>query len=113
MTDHHDGGRLQHGGGLAIVGLGLLMVACCAGPALIAGGTLGALGAGVRNRWLITIGVLVVLAALGYTLWRRTRRHPHTSEGDCCAPPHPGDHTRPGMSGRPPTPHGTDRSDRR
>ncbi|MGH3982599.1 MAG: hypothetical protein ACRDST_07940 [Pseudonocardiaceae bacterium] len=48
MTDNNN--RSGLGGGLAAVGVGLLMVACCAAPALIAGGVvLGVLGAALRS----------------------------------------------------------------
>ncbi|GDY33532.1 hypothetical protein [Gandjariella thermophila] len=85
MTGDTD--RSGWGGGLAMVSLGLLMVLCCAGPALIAGGALGVLGGAVRNPWLIGAGALLVLGAVGYPLYRRARRRSGQAAEDCCPPP--------------------------
>ena len=100
MTSDDDN-RSGLGGGLAMAGFGLLMVLCCASPVLIAGGALGVLGGAVRSPWLIAVGALVVLAALGYTLRRRARRNlPGGDRRDCCPPQLPDrapvrhDHTR-------------------
>ena len=56
---------------LGLVGIGALPLLCCAGPALIAGGALGVLGAALSSPWLIGATAVVVLTALGYTLRRR------------------------------------------
>jgi hypothetical protein len=71
-------------GVLGLVGVGALLVVCCAGPALIAGGALGVLGGALGNPWLIGAAAIVVLAAVGYTLRRRGRGEP-----GCCPPGHP------------------------
>ncbi|MFD4190513.1 hypothetical protein [Amycolatopsis thermoflava] len=97
--DDNRDNRSGLGGGLAAAGLGLLMVLCCAGPALIAGGALGALGGAVRNPWLIAAGVLMVLAAVGYALLRRARRRSGQNVEDCCPPQPP---ARPRSAERPP-----------
>lgn len=79
-------GSLAWGGGVAV-----LMVVCCAAPALIAGGVaagaLGALGAWLSNPWVI--GLAVALAALVAVRLASHpgRRGPATgSRHDCCPP---------------------------
>lgn len=47
------------------------LVLCCAGPALIAGGALSAIGAALRSPVVIAIGVALVLTAVSITLRRR------------------------------------------
>ncbi|WP_158717228.1 hypothetical protein [Streptomyces sp. NRRL F-4474] len=75
------------------VGAGLLMVVCCAGPLLVAGGALGAVGGALANGWLITVGAVVLLAGAGYALRCRVRRRRGASLEECCptvpAPPAP------------------------
>lgn len=44
------------GGMAAAVGAGLLMVLCCAGLLIVAGGAISGLGGALRNPWLITWG---------------------------------------------------------
>lgn len=77
---------------LMAAGAGLLMVACCALPVLIAGGVLAGIGGFLRNPWVIGAGIaLLVLAVL-----TTTRRHhgPGGSENpDCCPPTSPGTRT--------------------
>ena len=70
------------GGPLAVAGAALAMVVCCAGPALIAGGVLTGLGGVLTSPWLIGAGVLVIAAALGYTLRRRAAG----MAARCCPP---------------------------
>ncbi|MEU9238288.1 hypothetical protein [Streptomyces sp. NPDC048385] len=62
------------GGIASVVGAGLLVVVCCAGPLLVAGGTLGAVGGALASPWLITVGGVVLLAGTGYALRCRARR---------------------------------------
>ena len=81
-TPDNDSGGF--GGLLAVAGGVLVMVACCAGPALIAGGVLAGLGGVLTSPWLLAAGVLVVAAAVGYTLRRRARK------ATGCCPPRPG-----------------------
>ncbi|MDH2393951.1 mercury transporter [Streptomyces sp. HNM0663] len=59
------------GGIAAVVGAGLVMVVCCAGLLLAAGGALGTAGGALANPWLITVGAVVVLAGTGYGLRSR------------------------------------------
>ncbi|HEX5403022.1 MAG TPA: mercury transporter [Pseudonocardiaceae bacterium] len=84
MTDQDN--RPGVGGTLAVVGGGLLMVLCCAGPVLLAGSTLTAVGGALRSPWLLGAGAVVVLAALGYTFRRRVRRPTSAGSEDCCPP---------------------------
>ncbi|WP_264961115.1 hypothetical protein [Mycobacterium kiyosense] len=70
---------------LGLVGVGALLVVCCAAPLLVAGGALGVLGGAFGNPWLIAAAAVVVLAAVGYTLRRRGRGEPP----GCCPPGHP------------------------
>ncbi|GAA4129496.1 hypothetical protein GCM10022285_17160 [Streptomyces tunisiensis] len=57
-------------GGVAVTaGAGLLMVVCCAGPLLLAG---GALGGALAGRRLITVGAVILLAGAGYALPARS-----------------------------------------
>ncbi|SKM30198.1 Mercuric transporter MerT [Mycobacteroides abscessus subsp. massiliense] len=81
-----DSGRNSSGtaGALALLGVGAVLVLCCAAPALIAAGALGVLGGALRSGWLIGASVLVVLAALSYALHRHARR---AGAPDCCPPP--------------------------
>jgi len=77
--------RARLGRASGIAGAGLLMVLCCAGPALVAGGALGMVGGALRSPWVIGAGALMILAGLGYAL---TRRHRTLTLGaECCAPP--------------------------
>lgn len=84
-------------------GAGLLMVACCAVPALIAtgvaAGALGAVGVWVSNPWVIGAAVVLMLVVVR-GLARRVTRHGSSGPGtgsshERCAPtsdqpPHPG-----------------------
>ncbi|WP_276068271.1 hypothetical protein [Mycolicibacterium gadium] len=63
---------------LGLVGIGVLPLLCCAGPALIAGGALGALGGVLGNPWLIGATAVLVIAAVGYALRRHRRQDCHT-----------------------------------
>jgi hypothetical protein len=56
---------------LAIVGGGLLVLVCCAGPALLAAGVLGAAGGVLRNPVLVAVAVLVVAVAVSALVLRR------------------------------------------
>ncbi|WP_254792916.1 mercury transporter [Streptomyces sp. CC77] len=88
------------GGMAAAVGAGLVMVVCCAGPLLMAGGALGAVGVALANPWLITIGAVVLLAVTGYALRCRARRRRGAGPEDCCpavpAEPQPHEEVDPG-----------------
>lgn len=56
-------------------GAGVLVVLCCAGPALIAAGALGAVGAWLANPWVIAIAVAIAATALVALLRRTSSRH--------------------------------------
>jgi hypothetical protein len=58
----------------AIVAGGLLVVVCCAGPALLAAGVVGALGGVLRSPVLIGIAVLALALALGAVALRHAGR---------------------------------------
>lgn len=77
----------------AIAGLAVL---CCAGPALLAAGVLGGLGAWLLNPWLIGAAVLLALGVVGWRL-----RHRATAAGAAR-----------GRPCRPPTPRAADQSPR-
>ncbi|MEW2635311.1 mercury transporter [Streptomyces sp. NPDC048389] len=76
------------------VGAGLVMVVSCAGPLLVAGGPLGAVGGALAIPWLITVGAVVLLAGTGCALRCRARRRRGAGPQDCCPtvpaepPPH-------------------------
>ncbi len=79
---------------LAIAAIAGLAVLCCAGPALLAAGVLGGLGAWLLSPWLIGA---VALLALGVVGWRHrhrstARREPVTA-GDVLS----GGSSRPGV----------------
>jgi hypothetical protein len=73
-------GSSDREGTTAVVAVGLLMVLCCAGPLLVA----SAVGGALRNPWLITVGAVVVLAAVVHVLWCRVRRRRGAGPEDCC-----------------------------
>jgi mercuric ion transport protein len=50
----------------------LLPVLCCAIPALIAAGVLGAVGGWLRNPWVIGIAVIFVVGGFVSALLRRS-----------------------------------------
>lgn len=60
-------------GVLATLGVGVLLVLCCAAPSLIAAGALGALGAWLRNPWVIGAAIAAVLV-LVWQVRTRDRR---------------------------------------
>lgn len=65
-------------GALGVAALALLGVLCCAGPALLTAGALGAVGAWLASPWLIA-AALAVLAVV--TIWRLRRRAATTADG--------------------------------
>lgn len=80
-------GRRGHSGApgaLALLGAALVMVLCCAGPLLLAGGALGAVGGELRNPWLITVGAGTALISVAYVLRRHAGRRRGVGPGDCC-----------------------------
>ncbi|MEU3143057.1 MULTISPECIES: hypothetical protein [unclassified Streptomyces] len=62
------------------IGAALLMIACCAGPALIAAGALAGVGGVLGDPWVLATAVLVPVAAVTAVVRRRARR-------DACCPP--------------------------
>jgi mercuric ion transport protein len=69
---------------LAIVGGGLLVLVCCAGPALLAAGVLGAAAGVLRNPVLVAVAGLVVAIAVGALALRRAGDRAKQSR---CPPP--------------------------
>lgn len=65
-------GRSDTGHPLTGVGLALLVIACCAGPVLIAAGALGALGAWLASPWVIAAAVVLMIAAVTAAVRRRS-----------------------------------------
>ncbi|MFG2550047.1 hypothetical protein [Streptomyces sp. NPDC048581] len=95
--------RPGFGGAAGAVGAGLVLVVCCAGPLLVAGGALGAVGDVLPNPWLITTGAVVLLAAVAYALRCRVRRRHGAKPEDCCPnvscpPPHQCEEDGPGRA---------------
>lgn len=80
-----------------VLGVALIAVLCCAGPALLAGGALSGIGGVLRNPWLITIGAALVLGALSYGTARLVRARRSAGAADCCPPP---TRTKPSPDGR-------------
>lgn len=66
-------------------GVALFAVVCCAGPALIAAGALGVLGGWLRSVWVIGAAVVLLAAAVIWTMGRR--RNGTSDSADCCNPP--------------------------
>lgn len=75
--------RPSSGTGTATAGIGivLLMIACCALPALIAAGALAGFGGALGNPWVIAIAVFF-LATIVTALVRRFR----SGRAGCCPP---------------------------
>jgi hypothetical protein len=71
----------------SMAGLGLLMVVCCAGPALVAAGTLGTLAAWLRSPLLLGAAVVVVGAGAAWAVWVMQRRRAGRWTGRGCCPP--------------------------
>jgi hypothetical protein len=65
----------------ARIGAVLLAIICCAGPALLASGALGAIGGFLGNPWVITAAALLLAAAATAVIRRRR------SGRDACCPP--------------------------
>lgn len=63
----------DRGGVLVAVAMVLLPALCCALPALLAAGALGAVGGWLRNPWVIAVAALVVGGGLVRALVRRSR----------------------------------------
>ena len=67
-------------GPVLAIGVAVVAVVCCAGPALLAGGLLTGIGGAFGNPWLLGAGSMLIVAAIGYTLARRSRRR--TAKGN-------------------------------
>lgn len=67
-------------GAFAGIGIVLAMVLCCAGPALVAGGALTAVGGFLGNPLVIALGIVTILSASGLVMRRRAGRE------ECCEP---------------------------
>ncbi|HET8589914.1 MAG TPA: hypothetical protein VFM01_09805 [Nakamurella sp.] len=68
------------------IGAALLMIACCAGPALIAAGALGAIGGFLGNPWITAAAALVLVSALTVAV-TTVVRPPQAAR--CLLPTHP------------------------
>ena len=55
-------------GGIGVVIGAVALVLCCAGPALIAGGALSAIGGALSSPIVIAVGVALVVTAIAITL---------------------------------------------
>lgn len=60
-------------------GIGVLMIVCCAGPALIAAGVLGAVGRFLGNPIVVAASVALAVVAVTAVVRRRGR-------DECCTP---------------------------
>ena len=71
-----------------MIGAGVAMLACCGGPALLAGGAVSGLGAALHSPWMIAVGVVLVLLGAGW-ITRVIRRRPAKPDGtdSCCSLP--------------------------
>jgi mercuric ion transport protein len=71
------------GARMATAGIGavLLAIICCAGPALLASGALGAIGGFLGSPWVITAAALLLVAAVTAVIRRRRFGR------DACCPP--------------------------
>jgi mercuric ion transport protein len=77
--------RAGVGADLGGIGVVLLMVVCCAGPALLTAGVLAAIDAWLSNPWVIAAAVLLAAAATTVVRGRRSAREA------CCPPTTPAD----------------------
>jgi hypothetical protein len=84
---------------LGIAAIAGLAVLCCAGPALLAAGVLGGLGAWLLSPWLIGAAALLVLGVVGWRLRHRATAG-GSARGELCCP------------STPPTPPAADESPR-
>ncbi len=73
---------------LGIGALVTLPVLCCAAPALLAAGALGASGFWLVNPWLIGVAVLAALSVLGWGMRQRATVAKADRYGPT-PPPHP------------------------
>nr|WP_024127515.1 hypothetical protein [Streptomyces sp. F12]AHE40251.1 merT [Streptomyces sp. F12] len=82
-TDRPRRDQESSGTGMAAAGIdaAVLMIVCCAGPALVAAGTLGALGGFLGNPWVIAAAIVVLVAAVTAVVRRR-----HSGRDVCCPP---------------------------
>ncbi|WP_157183180.1 hypothetical protein [Sciscionella marina] len=74
----------QASGWWAAGALGLLVL-CCAAPALLAAGALGAVGAWLGNPWVIGSAVLALVAVVAL-VWQRHHRRQDSADPHCCPP---------------------------
>jgi hypothetical protein len=72
-----------------MAGVGVLMVLCCAGPALVAAGALGVVAAWLHNPALLGAAAGAVVATIAWLLARRQRPGPDRSQhGTAGSGPH-------------------------
>ncbi|GAB3701430.1 hypothetical protein [Nocardiopsis sp. NPDC006832] len=65
------------------IGAAVLMIVCCAGPALVAAGALTGIGGFLGNPWVIATATVVVLVVVAVTTLARCRR---SGRDACCSP---------------------------
>jgi membrane protein implicated in regulation of membrane protease activity len=76
MTENPDPSRpdpQRSAAGMTAAGIAaaLAVIVCCAGPALLAAGVLGALGGFLGNPWVIAVAAAMLAAAVTIVVWRR------------------------------------------
>ena len=67
------------GGPVPALWIGVAILVCCAGPLLIAGGTLGLLGAWLRSGWIVVLAGAAVVAVVAWIAVRNRCRLRPTS----------------------------------
>jgi thiol:disulfide interchange protein len=72
--DNDRPGSARGSGIVAGIGAAVVLVLCCAAPALLAAGALGAVGAWLSNPWVITAALALVILAVVITLTHRRTR---------------------------------------
>lgn len=83
-------------GVVAALGVGALLILCCAAPALLAAGLLGGLGTWLGNPWVIAAAVVAALVVI-WQVWTRHRRGNSGTSGGSSPPERD-------ERGRPPSP---------
>ncbi|MFC9543036.1 hypothetical protein ACFTXK_00060 [Streptomyces sp. NPDC056956] len=89
-------GKETSGTVAAGIGATVLMIICCAGPALIAAGALAGIGGFLGNPWVITTAVVALAAAVAAVVRRR-----RSGRSACCPPTRTEGDTRAAADSRP------------
>ncbi|MGW5214804.1 mercury transporter [Streptomyces sp. NPDC004051] len=96
ITDRPPGhDKKSSGTGTMAAGIGaaVLMVICCAGPALVAAGALAGIGGLLGNPWVIATAVVVLAAAAAAPAATVVRRR-RSGRDACCSPTRTEDSTK-------------------